>query len=95
MSKSLSASVPCPTCNHAFSEVIDSRCINGIRRRRRKCVKCNERYSTVEVYINSKEQDFAERRARLTLDHIRQNFREVFSLLGEEPKVGPSKVRGT
>lgn len=43
--------VPCPACGHSESEVFDSRPHTRPRgrRRRRKCSRCGERYTTIEV----------------------------------------------
>jgi transcriptional regulator NrdR family protein len=41
--------IRCPHCGSARSKVIDSRKINGGIRRRRVCIDCDARHSTVEV----------------------------------------------
>ena len=40
----------CPACNHSDTKVIDSRLVEEGKavRRRRKCVKCNHRFTTYE-----------------------------------------------
>ena len=39
----------CPFCNHADSDVIDTRDTDGLRiRRRRECAKCGRRFTTYE-----------------------------------------------
>jgi len=45
-----SLSVPCPKCGHAVSAVIDTRPrATGQPRRRRQCLKCQERFTTREM----------------------------------------------
>jgi transcriptional regulator NrdR family protein len=41
--------IRCPYCGSAQTKVIDSRKIMGGVRRRRECIDCTERHSTVEV----------------------------------------------
>lgn len=38
----------CTYCGHSHSKVIDSRMSGEVVRRRRKCLKCNERFTTYE-----------------------------------------------
>ena len=38
----------CPYCGHYDSKVIDSRDVNDGIRRRRQCLKCDERFTTYE-----------------------------------------------
>ena len=40
----------CPKCGFEMSGVVDSRYINNTKRRRRECILCGERYTTVEVF---------------------------------------------
>ena len=41
----------CPVCNEIWNVVSDTRLVaNGIRRRR-KCEKCNTKWSTIELLI--------------------------------------------
>lgn len=42
---------PCPSCHGQPVTVVDSRYIDGMRRRRRRCPQCNHRWTTVEVSI--------------------------------------------
>ncbi len=39
----------CPFCGHDDSKVVDSRSIEGRKRRRRHCLKCNKRFTTFEA----------------------------------------------
>lgn len=39
----------CPNCTSHISRVVASRLIEGLVRRRRECVGCESRWSTVEV----------------------------------------------
>jgi transcriptional repressor NrdR len=59
----------CPKCNHVDTKVTDTRVVqDGSRiRRRRQCIQCGYRFSTVEVYCkpellvikrSGKEEDF-------------------------------------
>jgi transcriptional regulator NrdR family protein len=44
----------CPACGHYLSKVIDSRAVGRDQpaiRRRRACLECNARYSTVERVV--------------------------------------------
>lgn len=38
----------CPYCTHQESKVIDKRNVEGAIRRRRECLKCNQRFNTRE-----------------------------------------------
>ena len=43
----------CPHCKHSRSRVVDSRTQpNGTKYRRRKCSKCNWRFSTYEITLD-------------------------------------------
>jgi len=44
--------LPCPHCGHCYSKVVNSRVIKKkrTRRRRRECLGCGERYSTIEIF---------------------------------------------
>ena len=47
-------SFPCPVCkgDHSYHcPVKDSRQINKVRRRRRQCGNCNQRFTTFEVVV--------------------------------------------
>lgn len=45
-----SAGVPCPECSYTLSWCVDSRARRkGDVRRRRECLSCGARYTTVEV----------------------------------------------
>jgi transcriptional repressor NrdR len=52
----------CPYCGYSDSKVIDSRDVNEGIRRRRQCLKCNERFTTYErlqpasLFIIKKDQ---------------------------------------
>lgn len=46
----MSESIPCPSCGGRQSKVIDSRPVGNTTTRRRTCLGCKFRYSTVEVY---------------------------------------------
>ena len=43
----------CPKCGCLRSKVVDSRVVAGGRhvRRRRRCLKCSERFTTKELYV--------------------------------------------
>lgn len=45
----------CPSCGKMDSKIIDTRMENGYRKRRRECLCCGARWSTVEVRV--KEQN--------------------------------------
>jgi transcriptional regulator NrdR family protein len=55
--------VPCPFCEHGFSRTLYTR----ERRRRRECVKCNKRFTTIEMFV-------AERKR--TADMVRENYQQ-------------------
>jgi transcriptional repressor NrdR len=38
----------CPYCNNEETKVTDKRDIEGETKRRRECLKCNERFTTYE-----------------------------------------------
>ncbi len=38
----------CPFCNYEDTKVVDSRPVEGRKRRRRECVKCGRRFTTYE-----------------------------------------------
>lgn len=42
----------CPHCNHQNTVVVNTRRTRKGLRRRRKCEDCNERFSTLEYYID-------------------------------------------
>ena len=42
----------CPECN-IDSPVVDTRLVGGSRKRRYKCPKCKEKFTTIEVYDDS------------------------------------------
>lgn len=48
----------CPRCSQDHSRVLDSRSGTGIPRRRRQCLSCYHRWSTVEIPTNP-SPDFA------------------------------------
>lgn len=39
----------CPNCNYEFSGVVDSRFNGNRKRRRRECISCGFRYTTMEM----------------------------------------------
>ena len=43
----------CPNCN-IDSPVVDTRLVGGSRKRRYKCPQCGERFTTIEVYDDSR-----------------------------------------
>ncbi len=50
MSDNVSRRMPCPSCEHQFSGVTDSRGTSGgWQRRRRVCLSCGHRWTTMEV----------------------------------------------
>ena len=40
----------CLKCNSSIIKCIDSRSVNGMTRRRYECLKCRERFSTIEIH---------------------------------------------
>ena len=40
----------CPRCKSTQLRCVDSRPVNGTVKRRRRCMKCGYRFSTVEVH---------------------------------------------
>lgn len=45
----------CPACGKMKSKIIDTRMENGYRKRKRECLCCGRRWSTIEVRV--KEQN--------------------------------------
>lgn len=45
----------CPSCGKTGSKIIDTRMKNGYRKRKRECLSCGARWSTIEVRV--KEQN--------------------------------------
>lgn len=43
----------CPKCNSGLVQCVDSRPNKDYTRRRRVCVKCGERFSTVEITVEA------------------------------------------
>ena len=39
----------CPACGRSYSKIVDTRIRHGYRFRRRECLSCGARWSTVEV----------------------------------------------
>lgn len=45
----------CPACRKMKSKIIDTRMENGYRKRRRECLCCGSRWSTIEVRMREDE----------------------------------------
>ena len=45
----------CPFCGCEKTKIVDSRNQKGKKRRRRVCLSCKRRFSTMEVYIEEYE----------------------------------------
>lgn len=43
----------CPACGHESCAVVDSRFIDGVKRRRRACPSCSHRFTTQETVVGS------------------------------------------
>lgn len=50
--------LPCPTCGHDSSAVIDARPAEGYFRRRRECFNCHFRYTTRETILPDYSIDY-------------------------------------
>jgi transcriptional regulator NrdR family protein len=75
--------VKCPACDHALTKVIDSRDRTGlVTRRRRECLRCQERYTTYER-IEADPEDPIEPTDRDLLLGLRQNLNAQQRLLQE------------
>jgi transcriptional regulator NrdR family protein len=55
----------CPECGHHEVDCIDSRPYSKYRRRRKKCVSCSHKFSTVEVRADDYNAIVARIRAEL------------------------------
>lgn len=45
----------CPSCGKMDSKIIDTRMENGYRKRKRECLCCGARWSTIEVRMKEDE----------------------------------------
>jgi transcriptional regulator NrdR family protein len=91
--------IPCPACGHDVSRVYDSR--QGLDpiskiptiRRRRKCLKCEARYSTLEVLISDGENESRANAIKLakqadTLENVARKLRDLASCAGKSLEMG-------
>jgi transcriptional regulator NrdR family protein len=65
----------CPSCDHPLTKVIDSRDLPKglVTRRRRECLKCQERYTTYER-IEAEPEDPGEATDRDLILTLRRNL---------------------
>lgn len=73
----MSVGVICPKCRSPSSSVIDSRGSTGNIRRRRRCDRCSNRFTTVEIAVADTVNTHARIRAVET-DLIRAEVRAEF-----------------
>ena len=69
----------CPYCNHGETKVTDKRDSEGLTRRRRECLKCNERFTTyerVDLELNVVKKD--NRREAFSRDKLRNGITRAF-----------------
>jgi transcriptional repressor NrdR len=69
----------CPYCNNEETKVTDKRDIEGETKRRRECLKCNERFTTyerVEVDLNVVKKDG--RREKFSREKLRRGVEKAF-----------------
>jgi len=45
----------CPACGKMNSKIIDTRMENGYRKRKRECLSCGSRWSTIEVRMKEEK----------------------------------------
>ena len=45
----------CPSCGKMDSKIIDTRMENGYRKRKRECLSCGSRWSTIEVRMKEEK----------------------------------------
>jgi transcriptional regulator NrdR family protein len=63
----VSAGIPCPSCQHEYTRVTDSRPSSEPQaaiRRRRKCLKCGDGFTTYESYEPLPQRRVRQVRAR-------------------------------
>lgn len=63
----------CPYCNNEETKVVDKRDVEGETKRRRECLKCNERFTTyerVELDLNVVKKDG--KREKFSRDKLRR-----------------------
>jgi transcriptional regulator NrdR family protein len=53
----MSTGLPCPVCTHADSRVLDTSATSAGIRRRRQCLRCGHRHTTVELPAEQINQD--------------------------------------
>lgn len=69
----------CPYCNHGETKVTDKRDSEGLTRRRRECLKCNERFTTyerVDLELNVLKKDG--RREAFSRDKLKSGITKAF-----------------
>ena len=64
------ATIVCPVCGHPVSEVVDSRSNHKGVRRRRRCLACYERFSTLEMIVKIDDQERAEKLWTEAIDEL-------------------------
>lgn len=79
---------PCPSCGHALSAVLDSRPMEAGTRRRRMCLACDHRFSTIEQVRVGEHRD-APRAQRLrkvleAIDDLARRLAELHRLAAED-----------
>ena len=48
----------CPSCGKTGSKIIDTRMENGYRKRKRECLSCGSRWSTIEVRMKERSNNY-------------------------------------
>jgi len=69
----------CPYCNNEETKVVDKRDIEGETKRRRECLKCNERFTTyerVELDLNVVKKDG--KREKFLRDKVKKGVEKAF-----------------
>jgi hypothetical protein len=78
--------IKCPVCGHLENDVKDSRGLEGSTeiRRRRKCLHCGQRFTTIETYADASREP---RRPRLpdSIRQVRQFLTHQLALLEDAP----------
>lgn len=69
----------CPYCNHEETKVTDKRDSEGLTRRRRECLKCEERFTTYErVELELKVVKKDGRREDYSRDKLQSGIQKAF-----------------
>lgn len=63
--------VLCPTCGHNRQKIVDPRKVAGGILRRKVCVKCGARFTTMEAIVN------AQRGPKMTRDEVKRFLLDV------------------